>query len=121
MPQLSVQGRIHSVPRTTAILTDHGHELWNLSDYEYGNIVMMNMGGESFFMGFGGLFMWLVWILLAVVLFGLIKGLFNTGTRERPPALPQSPLEVLRDRFARGEIDEEEFRMRSELLKKTEE
>ncbi len=57
--------------------------------------------------------MW-IWILLAIVLVALLIPLFNRsrGMQTQPPTSPatdQSAMEILEDRYARGEIDREEF------------
>lgn len=79
----------------------------------------MNMGGGWYGMGWGGPLMWILWILLAVIIFWVLKSLFGGGdgdTRERPAS---TPMQILQERFARGEIDEEEFRRRREVLQKS--
>lgn len=53
--------------------------------------------------GFGGGFMWLFWIFLIVVVWVLKATAFSNGKAE---GLDKSPLEILQERFARGEIDE---------------
>ena len=64
--------------------------------------------------GFGGGFMWLFWILLIVVVVWALKATaFSNGKAERKD---KSPLEILQERFARGEIDEEEFERKRKLL-----
>ncbi len=66
-------------------------------------------------MVFGGGFMWLFWILVIVAIVWLITSAVNSGVRNRRDA-DDSPLEILKRRYARGEIDEEEFgRRRREL------
>jgi putative membrane protein len=65
--------------------------------------------------GFGGGFMWLFWILLiAVIVWALKATAFSSGKAE---GMDKSPLEILKDRFARGEIDEEEFERKRKVLK----
>ena len=68
---------------------------------------MMN----GFDMGIGGGFMWLIWIVLILVVAWLLVGL--TGSRK---AGEKSPRELLDQRFARGEIDEAEYRKRRDIL-----
>lgn len=66
-------------------------------------------------MGFGGGFMWLVWLASIIGVIFLVKALVGGGSggnRARNP----SPLEILEQRYARGEIDKEEFEQkRSDL------
>lgn len=68
---------------------------------------MMN----GFGMGIGGGFMWLIWIVLILVVAWLLVGL--AGSRK---AGEKSPRELLDQRFARGEIDEAEYRKRRDIL-----
>lgn len=71
-------------------------------------------GGHGF--AFGGGFMWLFWILLIVAIAWAIKATAFAGRRngERD----KSPLEILQDRFARCEIDEEAFERKRRLLER---
>jgi putative membrane protein len=76
------------------------------------------MGGWDHMMGFGGyggIFMWLIIIIVVAVILYLVlnrnlsPGSPRAGTRE-------SPLEVLKRRYAEGEITKEEFdRMKREI------
>ncbi len=68
-------------------------------------------------MAFGGGFMWIFWLILLVVLVFIIKAVFasNSGTG---PRLNDSPLDILKERYARGEIDDEEFNRRRIELEK---
>ena len=66
---------------------------------------------------FGGLLMIIFWgsiIVLAVLAVRWIAG--NNSQREAPPQPRQSPLDILKERFARGEIDKEEFEERRRVL-----
>jgi len=73
------------------------------------------MMGSDTVMGFGGGFMWVFWILLIVVLVWGVKA-FGDSTSGNNNQAEDSPLEILKKRYARGEIDEEEFtRRRKEL------
>lgn len=57
-------------------------------------------------MGFGGGFMWVFWVLLiAVVVWLVVAFTRDTGRDTRS----KTPLQILEERYARGEIDEEEF------------
>lgn len=71
--------------------------------------------------GFGGIFMILFWVVIIVVAVIVVRQLVQgqgSGTaapREQPP---RDPLEILRDRYARGEIGTEEFEERRKVLEK---
>jgi putative membrane protein len=79
---------------------------------------MMDMDG----MMDGGMWSWLAWIV--VLLFALagiviasifvIRGLWNRGGR-RPPRT-DTALEILKERYARGEIDHDEYEQRRNAL-----
>lgn len=57
---------------------------------------------------YGGMFMWLILIILAGV---VIYFIFNQGKRTGNPPDPtrESPVEILKRRYANGEISKEEF------------
>lgn len=70
-------------------------------------------GGAWLGMGFG----MLVWLILAVVVVWLIVRGLIALERTRTGGTPSSgPDDILRERFARGEIDAEEFERRMALL-----
>ena len=63
-------------------------------------------------MGFGGGFMWIIWILLIAVIAWLVVAISRQGRSSGEP----SPREILDRRYARGEIDKETYeRMKDEL------
>lgn len=66
------------------------------------------MGGPGWGWGFGGLFMLIFWILLIVGLVLLIRWLWEQGTGS-PSKGSESALDILKKRYARGEIGKEEF------------
>ncbi len=58
--------------------------------------------------------MWLFWILLIVLILWLVKTGMNSSESQRGKG--KSALEILQERYARGEIDHDEFeRMRKDL------
>jgi putative membrane protein len=72
---------------------------------------MFDHGGGLF--GFG--FMWIFWILLIVVIVLVIKAITGAGGAGSSPG-NETPLDILKKRYARGEIDEEEFERRRKEL-----
>lgn len=71
------------------------------------------MYGEHMF-GFGGWFMWLFWILLIVAIVWVVKA--ATASDNNPTAKHKTALDILQERYAKGEIDREEFeRKRKDL------
>ena len=65
--------------------------------------------------GFGGGMMWIFWILILLAMAGFVAFAARqgggSGKREK------SALEILQERYARGEIDREEFRQMRDDLK----
>jgi putative membrane protein len=73
-------------------------------------------GGPGFFgMGFG---MLLFWALLVVGVIVLLRWLSTGPDRRAPPAEGTSALDILAQRYARGEIDREEFEQKRHDLQK---
>lgn len=70
----------------------------------------MMWNNYPFMHGFGGIFTILFWILLIVIVIYLVKrGLSGTGGEETAE-------EILKKRYARGEISKEEFeRMKKDI------
>jgi putative membrane protein len=77
----------------------------------YGHTDGMFSGGMFFG---GGILMWLFWIVLLVVLVYVLKDIFSAGNKS---SSPDDAMEILKRRFARGEIDEAEFERRKQQLK----
>jgi putative membrane protein len=71
-----------------------------------------NMFSGGMFFG-GGLLMWIFWIILLVVLVYVLKDIFGSVNRNSSST---NALEILKERFARGEIDETEFERRKKQL-----
>ncbi len=69
------------------------------------------MTGHDGWMTFGGGYMWILWIVLLLIVIWALRGTLG-GDKESP----ESALEILKKRYAKGEIDEEEYeRRKSEL------
>ena len=60
----------------------------------------------------GGPVMWVVWILLVIVIVGVVRAMTNMSSSDDRP----TPMEILEQRYARGEIDDEEYRHRRREL-----
>ncbi len=71
------------------------------------------MYGDHAWSGMGGSFMWIFWILIIVGIVLLIRACANRGNG---PTSSESPLEILRKRYANGDISEEEFERRRKVL-----
>lgn len=65
---------------------------------------MSGWGGH----GFGWIFMVLFWVLVVAGIVALIRGL-SSRSGGGSSAAPESPLEILKSRYAKGEIDKKEF------------
>lgn len=61
-------------------------------------------------MGFGFLFMILFWALVVLGIVALVRWLMTDRAQDRR-SLPRdkTPLEIVQERYARGEIDREEY------------
>jgi len=76
------------------------------------------MYGHDETMWFGGGFMWLFWILLIVVIVLAIKFVTGSSNDSASSSIDESPMSILKKRYARGEIDEDEFNRRAKELEK---
>ncbi|BBU59590.1 MULTISPECIES: SHOCT domain-containing protein [Rhodobacterales] len=87
-----------------------------LADADDGMMNGYGMGGFGF--GLGGFGMLLFWGLVIAIVVLVVMRL--TGRGDSGPAVSDAPdpLEELRLRYARGEIDEEEFQRRKAALDK---
>ena len=74
---------------------------------------MMGDGGG---MWFGGGFMWIFWIAFIVAIVWLIKASTDSTPSDNNHHSEDSPLEILKKRYASGEIDEYEFQRRRKDL-----
>ena len=80
------------------------------------------MSGHEGGMIFGGLFMWAFRVILLVLVVVIIRETLVgiTPDKDNKQLHKDTPLDTLKTRYARGEIDEEEFeRRRRELERQT--
>jgi putative membrane protein len=76
---------------------------------DYRNYCQWSMG-YGIMGGFGFLFMIVFWVLIVVLIILLIRRLLSsTPAGISSPPQENSALEILKKRYARGEIDKEEF------------
>ena len=76
---------------------------------------MMGSGDGGMF--FGGGFMWLFWIALIVIIAYAIK-MVITGDADSQRDIKDRPIDILKRRFAQGEIDEDEFQRRRKEIER---
>ena len=85
------------------------------------NNSMMNFGFTPFG-GFGWIFMFVFWGLIIWAIIALIRGSFGRGHMcghdhgDNAHRKDNSPLEILKERYAKGEIDKKEFEERKKDL-----
>ena len=69
---------------------------------------------DGHWFGFGGGFMWLFWILLIAIILWAVKA--AVGSNNNPSEKQKSALDILKERYAKGEIDQEEFEQKRKNL-----
>lgn len=78
--------------------------------------MMGNWGGFGWWgMGFGFIFMTLFGLLILLGIAALIRWLVSQSWRNHG-ASPKTPLEILQERYARGEIDRNEYEQKKQDL-----
>ena len=83
-------------------------------------IVIQTMGdwmGGGWWLGMVGMVVWA--LLLAAVVLVVVRLVVLPVVEGMDEGAGDDALDVLRERFARGEIDEEEFERRAETLRRT--
>ncbi len=82
---------------------------------------MMNFGFTPFG-GFGWIFMVVFWVLIIWAIVALVRGSLGKGHMcghdhgDDAHGKDKSPLEILKERYAKGEIDKKEFEERKKDL-----
>jgi putative membrane protein len=75
--------------------------------------------GWGYMYGFGWLFMALFWLLVILAIVAVVRWLVSSPEQSllQPPKV-KTALDILAERFARGEIDQEEYEQKRQVLKK---
>ncbi len=74
------------------------------------------MMGNGWFWGHMG-FGWFIWVIFLVIIIWLIVQTTNRNRNGNSASNRETPLEILKKRYARGEISKEEFdRMKKDLM-----
>ncbi len=86
------------------------------------NLIIFQMNSSQHMMeggggGFGMLFMGLIWLLILALIVTLIWFLIRKGGRSSAETNSESSLEILNKRYARGEIDQEEYQHKKQEIK----
>ena len=76
------------------------------------------MTGHDGWMWFGGGYMWLFWVVLVIVIVIVGRNMAANSNGSSVSSNDETPLTILKKRFAKGEIDEDEYRRRSKELEK---
>ena len=74
------------------------------------------MTGYGMAGGFGWIFMILWWVLIAVGIFALVKWMGSSSDTGGRGGDGSRALNILKERYARGEIDDQEFQKRKHDL-----
>ena len=69
-------------------------------------------------MWFGGGFMWLFWIFIIFAIVMLVRGMAGHANNSSESNRDETPLSILKKRYARGEISDEDFKNKSKELEK---
>ena len=81
-----------------------------------GNWGWDHMGsGTGWGMGFGGIYMILFWVVIIAAVVVLAKWMFGNSSRS-DSARGKSALDILQERYARGEIGKDEFEQKKRDL-----
>ncbi|TCV87433.1 SHOCT domain-containing protein [Sulfurirhabdus autotrophica] len=74
-------------------------------------------GGSGGWMFFGWLWMALVWLIPVLLLFALVKYLFSVRPGNENKSLDRTALNILDEKYARGELTREEYLQKRNDLK----
>jgi len=86
----------------------------------YNNLTGYGWGGGYGMMPFGWIFMVLWWVIVIAVIVWVIRAIFGRGRRNYWQEWhgEKGPLEILKERYAKGEIDKSEYDEKKKDLEK---
>jgi putative membrane protein len=62
------------------------------------------------YMGWGGMgFGWIIWIIILAIIIWAVIRIANTSQNRRSNNSGETPLDILKKRYARGEISKEQY------------
>ena len=59
--------------------------------------------------GYGAGMMWIFWVLLIILVLWILKAMTAQGQEEKPSGQDKTALDILKERYAKGEIEQDEF------------
>lgn len=80
--------------------------------------MMGEMGSFGFGSDFGWLLMAAFWILIIVGLVAIVKWIFTSSGSGASAAPTKTALDILKERYARGDIDRDEFEQKKSDLER---
>jgi putative membrane protein len=78
--------------------------------------MMDNMGTFGWGPGFGWIFMILFWVLIVLGIIAIVKWLMGISGANTAMSPPKTARQILEERYARGEIDRDEFEQKKRDL-----
>ena len=115
-----IKNRIFMASIVLASLVMAPASVWAQETFRHGyGSHMMNWGGGWSHMIFGPIFMIVIFVVVIALVVLLVRWLGGMGhgaqlSHHAPPG--RTPLDILKERYARGEIDKEEFEERRSVL-----
>ena len=115
-----IKNRIFMASIVLASLVMAPASVWAQETFRHGyGSHMMNWGGGWSHMIFGPIFMIVIFVVVIALVVLLVRWLGGSWNVAQPSHLAQSgrtPLDILKERYARGEIDKDEFEERRSVL-----
>lgn len=78
--------------------------------------MMHRYGEHGWGMGLGMGWWWIIGIIIMVIIVWVIVKVINQSNHSNARLDNKSPLDILKERYARGEIDKQEFEERKKTL-----